>query len=196
MSAAAAAEQQAMAAALQGHDRLRRSTEMPRSPHISLSTASRQLPKWPTGTTPGSCPRFTSSSETAQFSGGTLYSTPTSTGSITPPLKQIFLPATNLVTQRRQLVLISKNWYNDYYLRVQDSFAKMCEAKPVNIGTVQVVPPTAVAVPASDLTIMKTEGIRDTEKFFKHQLFLAGLNEMLQIKVWKLTKTLCMRVCV
>ena len=29
---------------------------------------------------------------------------------------------------------------------------------------------------------MKTEGIRDTEKFFKHKLFLAGINEMLGIK--------------
>ena len=99
-------------------------------------------------------------------------------------------------TNFQELVQRQGEAFHDYYLRVQDSFAKMCEAKPVNIGTVQVVPPTAVAVPASDLTIMKTEGIRDTEKFFKHQLFLAGLNEMLQIKVWKLTKTLCMRVCV
>ena len=64
----------------------------------------------------------------------------------------------------------------------------MCEAKPVNIGTVCVIPATAAAVPAADLTTMKTEGIRDTKKFFKHQLFLAGLNEMLRIKVMEANK--------
>ena len=64
----------------------------------------------------------------------------------------------------------------------------MCEAKPVNIGTVHIIPPTAAAIPAADLTTMKTEGIRDTEKFFKHQLFLAGLNEMLRIKVMEANK--------
>ena len=64
----------------------------------------------------------------------------------------------------------------------------MCEAKPINIGTVRVVPATTAAVPPADLMTMKTEGIRDTEKFFKHQLFLAGLNEMLRIKVMEANK--------
>ena len=35
---------------------------------------------------------------------------------------------------------------------------------------------------------MKTEGIRDREKFFKHQLFLAGLNELLSVKVMEANK--------
>ena len=35
---------------------------------------------------------------------------------------------------------------------------------------------------------MKTEGIRDREKFFKHQLFLAGLNELLRVKVMEANK--------
>ena len=77
---------------------------------------------------------------------------------------------------------------HDYYLRVHNSFAKMCEAKPINIGTVRVVPATAATVPPADLTMMKTKSIRDTEKFFKHQLFLAGLNKMLCIKVMEANK--------
>ena len=77
---------------------------------------------------------------------------------------------------------------HDYYLQVHDSFAKMCEAKPANIGTIQAVPATTAAVPPADLTMMNTEGIRNTEKFFKHQLFLAGLNEMLCIKVMEANK--------
>ena len=99
-------------------------------------------------------------------------------------------------TNFQELVQQQGEAIHDYYLRVHDSFAKMCEAKPANIGTVWVVPAAAAAVPAADMTTMKTEGIRDTEKFFKHQLFLAGLNEMFASRRWKLTKIPCMKACV
>ena len=64
----------------------------------------------------------------------------------------------------------------------------MCEAQPANICTIWVVPAAAATIPAADLTIMKTEGTRDTEKFFKHQLFLAGLNKLLRVKVMEANK--------
>ena len=91
-------------------------------------------------------------------------------------------------TNFKELVQRQGEAVHDYYLRVHNSFAKMCEAKPANIGTVRVVPATAATVPPADLTTMKTKSIRDTEKFFKHQLFLAGLNKMLCIKVMEANK--------
>ena len=39
------------------------------------------------------------------------------------------------------------------------------------------------AIVAADLTAMKTEGIKDMEQFFRHQLFMAGLWDDLQAKV-------------
>ena len=81
---------------------------------------------------------------------------------------------------------------HDYYLQVHDAFFKMCEAKPANIATLRVVPANiaALAVPlaAADLAECKREGIWDAEKFFKHQLFLAGLNEPIQGKVMEANK--------
>ena len=77
---------------------------------------------------------------------------------------------------------------HDYYLLVHDSFAKMCEAKPATIGTIWVIPAGAIAIVTADLTMIKTEGIRDAEKFFKHQLFLASLNEMVWVKVMEANK--------
>ena len=75
----------------------------------------------------------------------------------------------------------------DYYLRVCETFDKMCEAKPGTIGTLRTVPAAvAAAVPAivaADLTAMKTEGIKDMEQFFRHQLFMAGLRDDLRAKV-------------
>ena len=81
---------------------------------------------------------------------------------------------------------------HDYYLRVHDAFFKMCEAKPADIATLRVVPANiaALAVPVApaNLAECKREGIRDAEKFFKHHLFLAGLNEPIRGKVMEANK--------
>ena len=81
---------------------------------------------------------------------------------------------------------------HDYYLRVHDAFFKMCEAKPADIATLRVVPANiaglAIPVAAANLAKCKREGIRDAEKFFKHQLFLAGLNEPIRGKVIEANK--------
>ena len=94
----------------------------------------------------------------------------------------------SLGTLPRRPALTFMSWCNargesirDYYLRVCETFDKMCEAKPGNIGTLRTVPAAvAAAVPAimaADLTAMKTEGIKDMEQFFRHQFFMAGLRD-------------------
>ena len=71
-------------------------------------------------------------------------------------------------------------------MRVCEIFDKMCEAKPMAIGTVRTIPMTAL--PAANLTIMKTEGIKDMKQFFRHQLFMAGLCDDLWTKVMEAGK--------
>ena len=84
---------------------------------------------------------------------------------------------------------------HDYYLRVHNEFFKMFETKTADIATLRVVPANiatlAVPVAAADLTKCKREGIQDAEKFFKHQLFLAGLNEPIRGKVMEANKETC-----
>ena len=91
-------------------------------------------------------------------------------------------------TSFQEMVQCQGEAIHDYYLLVHDSFAKMCEAKPATIGTIWVIPAGAIAIVTADLTMIKTEGIRDAEKFFKHQLFLASLNEMVWVKVMEANK--------
>ena len=95
-------------------------------------------------------------------------------------------------TNFHELVQCAGESIREYYLRVCETFDKMCEAKPGNIGTVRTVPATvtaaAPAIPAADLIIMKNEGIKDMEQFFWHQLFMAGLHDDLQAKVMEAGK--------
>ena len=77
----------------------------------------------------------------------------------------------------------------DYYLRVDDGFRRMCETKPFTIEA-QVVAPLLPqdAVVAAGLTVeqalvYKLEGVRQQEKFLLHQLFIAGLREDIRTKM-------------
>ena len=70
---------------------------------------------------------------------------------------------------------------HDYYLRVHEAFTKMCEAKPAALANVRAAAGAAVED-------VKAEGIRDIERFFKHQLFLAGLKDDLRVKVMEAGK--------
>ena len=68
----------------------------------------------------------------------------------------------------------------DYFLRVQDSCRKLFAAKPDNINNL------ALAIGANDAVVCgnaKKEGIKDAEKFFKLQLFIAGLRDEIRSKV-------------
>ena len=204
MAAAAAAQQQAMAAALQGHDRLRRSTEMPlfygRKDKDTISArlfidcieTAAQVANWDDARKLSEI--YLVLRDRAVLWWNSLLDADVDRNNYAA-VKADFLAsyeprytAKTTCTNFQELVQRQGEAVHDYYLRVHDSFAKMCEAKPINIGTVRIVPAAAAAVPAADLTTMKTEGIRDTEKFFKHQLFLAGLNEMLRIKVMEANK--------
>ena len=73
----------------------------------------------------------------------------------------------------------------DYYLRVCEAFSRLCDSKPANIGDVRVA---GVAGAAPDPVDVKKEGIKDAEKFFKHQLYLAGLRDELRGKVMEAGK--------
>jgi len=73
----------------------------------------------------------------------------------------------------------------DYYLRVCEVFSRMCAARPANMVNVRVQGANNAAPDAADV---KLEGITDAEKFFKHQLYLAGLRDDLRTKVMEAGK--------
>jgi hypothetical protein len=74
---------------------------------------------------------------------------------------------------------------HDYYLRVSDAFKKMCEAKLATITTVRIDRGAATAEQAAAI---KLEGVKDSEGFFKHQLFIAGLKEDIRMKIMEAGK--------
>jgi hypothetical protein len=70
---------------------------------------------------------------------------------------------------------------HDYYLRIIDTYERMCECRPDAVNDYEGVPPNGIA--AADARTCKMQGIRDAERFFKHQLFLAGLKDDLRTRV-------------
>ena len=81
---------------------------------------------------------------------------------------------------------------HDYYLRVCESMSRIVEAKPDAMTAVRAaVMPVGAAVAAvaqADRETIKAEGILDAEKFFRHQIFLAGINPHLRSKVMEANK--------
>jgi hypothetical protein len=61
----------------------------------------------------------------------------------------------------------------------------MCEAKPAAIATVRADRGAATAEQAAAI---KLEGVKDSEGFFKHQLFIAGLKEDIRTKIMEAGK--------
>ena len=74
---------------------------------------------------------------------------------------------------------------NDYYLRICEAMSRICEAKP---GAMTTMRTAVIPVAAGDRETIKAEGILDAEKFFRHQLFLAGLAHHLRSKVMEANK--------
>ena len=89
-------------------------------------------------------------------------------------------------TNFQELVQRSNENVHDYFLRVSEAFKKMCEAKPADIVTVRIDHGAATAAQAE---AVKKEGIVDSERFFKHQLFIAGLKEEIRTKIMEAGKT-------
>lgn len=82
---------------------------------------------------------------------------------------------------------------NHYYLRVCEAMTRICEAKPEAMNDVRSAELPANAIPAAAVTdaqrrALKNEGIVDAEKFFRHQLFLAGITPSLRTKVMEANK--------
>lgn len=70
----------------------------------------------------------------------------------------------------------------DYYLRVNEAFKRLCEAKPESITTevqAELLPQLAL----NEALVYKLEGVRQEEKYFLNQLFTAGLREDLRTKI-------------
>jgi hypothetical protein len=88
-------------------------------------------------------------------------------------------------TNFQDLVQRSTEQVHDYYLRVSEAFKKMCEAKPAMIVVVRADPGGA---DAAHVTAIKKEGVVDTERFFLHQLFIAGLKEEIRTKIMEAGK--------
>lgn len=88
-------------------------------------------------------------------------------------------------TNFQDLIQRSNENVHDYFLRVSEAFKKMCEAKPDAIQTVRADRGAATAEQASAI---KKEGVSDSERFFKHQLFIAGLKEDLRMKIMEAGK--------
>jgi hypothetical protein len=61
----------------------------------------------------------------------------------------------------------------------------MCEAKPATIATVRIDRGAATAEQAAAI---KLEGVKDSEGFYKHQLFIAGLKEDIRMKIMEAGK--------
>jgi hypothetical protein len=69
---------------------------------------------------------------------------------------------------------------NDYHVRAQTAKKRLTDSKPATMAAVRLAGAT------SDQA--KLEGMKDMAKFFKHQLFLAGLSDNLCDKVQKAKK--------
>ena len=80
---------------------------------------------------------------------------------------------------------------HDYFLRVTESFKRMCDAKPATVGDVRADEPDELANTAAaraQLRNVKKEGLMDMQRFFLHQLFIAGLKDEIRSKVMEAGK--------
>ena len=84
-------------------------------------------------------------------------------------------------TNFQDLVQRSGEGVRDYYLRVFETFKKLSKAKPEAIAAVRHADAAGIAAAAA--ANIKQEGVVDVEKFFMHQLFIAGLREDIRVKV-------------
>lgn len=89
-------------------------------------------------------------------------------------------------TNFQDLVQRSGENVHDYYLRVTEALKKMCDAKPDTIHTVRI---DRGGASAAEAAAIKREGVLDSERFFMHQLFIAGLKEEIRTKIMEAGKT-------
>ena len=69
---------------------------------------------------------------------------------------------------------------SDFYFRTVETLQKMTENKPAHLTAVRHRP---AAIAEADANNLKRQGLEDMERFFLLQLFIAGLREDIRIKV-------------
>ena len=195
-------------AALQGHDRIRRSTDLPLfygkkekdtiTPHILLDRMEAAAPIAGWDTDARKCAEFfLTLRDRALIWWSSLdeYDVNKQDWAI---VKREFLAAyeprftaRTTCTNFQDLVQRQGENIHDYFLRVTESFKRMCDAKPANIGDIRADEPDEMANTAAarlQLRNVKKEGLMDMQRFFLHQLFIAGLKDEIRSKVMEAGK--------
>ena len=198
------AQAQAMQDALNAHDRVRKSTDLPLffgrkdkdtvSPNLLLDRINRAATVANWNTDDRKITEFyLILRDRALVWWETLEDSPGVNRQLWADVQREFLAAyaprfTAKTTCTNFQDLVQRNAENvhDYFLRVSEAFKKMCEAKPDDINTVRADAGTATAEQAATV---KKEGVIDSERFFKHQLFIAGLKEEIRMKIMEAGKT-------
>ena len=194
--------------ALQGHDRIRRSTDLPLfygkkekdtiTPHILLDRMEAAAPIAGWDTDARKCAEFfLTLRDRALIWWSSLdeYDVDKNDWAV---IKREFLAAyeprftaRTTCTNFQDLVQRQGENIHDYFLRVTESFKRMCDAKPANILEIRTNAPTGMddtVAARAELTLVKREGLMDMQRFFLHQLFIAGLKDDLRSKVMEAGK--------
>lgn len=195
---------QQMAAALLAHDRVRRSTELPlfygrrekdtitaRNLIVRLETAA-NIAQWNDDIR--KCNEFFMILRDRALIWWETLEDAGVNNQVWDEVKKAFLKAyeakyTAKTTCTNFTDLVQRQGENvhDYFLRLQETFTKLCAAAPEGMKNVTMAMPAAIV--ADTVKEGKAEGIKDMSKFFKHQLFIAGLNDQIRSKVMEAGKT-------
>lgn len=195
--------------ALQGHDRIRRSTELPLfygkkekdtvTPHVLIARIVKAAPIAGWNTDDRKCAEFYMTlRDRALIWWDSLDNCENVDKDNWADVQREFLAAyaprftaRTTCTNFQELVQRQGENIHDYYLRVTESFKRMCEAKAATIFDVRAAAPNGMEdTPAARLQLsdVKKEGLVDMERFFLHQLFIAGLKDELRSKIMEAGK--------
>ena len=206
---AAQAQAQQMQAALQNHDRIRRSTELPLwygrkdkdtvTPQVLLARIAKAAPIAGWVTDERKCSEFYMTLRDKAISWWeSLDNCENVDKENWEDVQREFLAAyaprftaRTTCTNFQDLIQRQAETVHDYYLRVTESFKRMCEAKPAAIDAVRAPEPNGMdnnAAARAQVSAIKKEGLVDMERFFLHQLFIAGLRDDLRSKIMEAGK--------
>ena len=196
-------------AALLGHDRVRRSTELPLfygkkekdvvTPHTLIARIERAAPIAGWNTDDRKCTEFYMTlRDRALIWWDSLDNCDNVNKDNWADVQREFLAAyaprftaRTTCTNFQDLVQRQGENIHDYYLRVTESFKRMCDAKSATIYDVRAPNPDGMAdtdEARAQKKNCKKEGLMDMERFFLHQLFIAGLKDELRSKIMEAGK--------
>ena len=189
----------AVVGAIDAHDRLRRSTDLPLyygrkdkdtiTPHLLIERVERaaQIANWDTDAR--KCAEFNLilRDRAIQWWKSLKVTTPDFNLENWNAVKQKFLEvyeprytARTTCISFQELFQKSTENVSDFYFRAVETLQKMTEVKPPHLTNVR--HPYA-AITAVQNATLKRQGLEDMERFFLQQLFTAGIREDLRIKV-------------